>query len=183
MTHDDIRQQLTDYALGLLPHHKLDMVEKHLTSCSACRDAVQVERHIGQMVHSTLQIAAQPQAHRLQSLMPQPPQPRRLPWQRAGWQKQLAPLLVIFTLLIGAFASQRLLPSGSNLPGFVVTAYAATATSTNTPTATAIAGDLSLSDRPSMSSMAIRQEPVVILPVASQPPPHTPRPTPGAEDG
>lgn len=180
MTHDEIHQQLTDYALGLLPRGKLDLVEAHLGQCSACRSALQVEKEIGQIVQGTLQIAGQSDARRLRALMPQPPQHGRLPWQRAGWQKQLAPLFIIFTLLLGAFASQQLLPSGANLPGFVVTAYASTATSTITPTATAVA---EVDDTP--PSGVSETGPILAPALASQPPSNTPypHPTPDIEEG
>jgi hypothetical protein len=56
-------------------------------------------------------------------------------WHAHGWQKQLAPVLLLLLLALGGFILQSTLPEGS-IPAFVVTAHASTATSTNTPTAT-----------------------------------------------
>jgi anti-sigma factor RsiW len=137
MTHDDFCKQLPDYTLNLLPPRQLGVIEHHISHCTSCRQAMLHERKIGQLVHSTINAAAQPDSTRLRTLMPKPPQKRRSRWNQHRWQKQLAPVMLILVLALGVFLTQRVMPSGS-LPAFVTTAHAATATSTNTPTATAV---------------------------------------------
>ena len=137
MTHEELRQQLPDYALNLLPPGQLNLVERHIAGCSSCRQAVGREREVGYLVQNTINGLTQLDSGRLRALMPDPPQKRRAPWNHHGWQRQFAPVMLILTLLFGALLTQRSGPSGG-LPGFVTTAHAATATSTNTPTATAV---------------------------------------------
>jgi anti-sigma factor RsiW len=140
MTHDDFRQQLPDYALSLLSPQQLGLIEDHIAHCDGCRKALLKERKVGRLVYSTIHNATQPDSGRLRSLMPVPRAslPACSPWNRRGWQKQLAPVILILMLAFGVFLTQRTLPAGGSFPGFVGTAYAATATSTNTPTATAV---------------------------------------------
>jgi hypothetical protein len=93
------------------------------------------ERKIGQLVRSTVDVATKPDTAHMRRLMPAIPQQRRSGLILHGWQKQLAPVVLILLLTLGGFMLNRMLPAGS-VPFLVATAHAATATSTHTPTAT-----------------------------------------------
>jgi hypothetical protein len=93
------------------------------------------ERKLSQLVRSTVEVATKPDAAHVRRLMPAIPQQRRSGLYLNGWQKQLAPIILILLLMVGGFMLNRMLPAGS-APSFVATAHAATATSTYTPTAT-----------------------------------------------
>jgi hypothetical protein len=108
-----------------------------VSHCAACRQAMTRERKLVQLVRSTVNVATKPDAAQLRSLMPAVPQQRRSGSILSGWQKQLAPALLIFLLSLGGFMLNSMLPARS-MPSFVATAHAATATSTNTPTATIV---------------------------------------------
>ncbi len=137
MTHKDILRQIPEYVLGLLPDNQSHVVERHVVHCPACQQAVASERIVGQLVQSTLDAATTPNTARLRTLMPAVPQRRKLDLSLLGWQKQLAPALLVLILLFGGLAVNSMLPENS-VPGFVATAHAATATQTNTPTATLV---------------------------------------------
>jgi len=137
MTHDDILRQIPDYVLGLLSPRQLSAVEHHVAHCTACQQMLVRERKLGQLVRSTVDVATKPDAAHLRTLMPAIPQRRPSGLIFHGWQKQLAPALLIFLLLFGGFMLNRMLPAGS-VPSLVATAHAATATSTHTPTATVV---------------------------------------------
>jgi len=135
MTHDDIRRQIPDYVLGILSPGQLGTVERHVAHCTVCQNAMIRERNVGQLVRSTVNLATRPNNARIRSLMPAVPQKRRLVLRLDGWQKQLAPALIILLLILGGFTLNWMLPAGS-VPSLVATAHAAPATSTYTPTAT-----------------------------------------------
>ena len=166
MTHDDILRQIPDYVLGLLSAAQLNAVENHVAHCTACRQVVIRERKLGRLVRSTVEVAAEPDKARLRNLMPAIPRQRRSGLILPGWQKQLAPAVLILLLLLGGFMLNRMLPAGS-VPSFVATAHAATATSTYTPTAT-LAQSISASDRLDHFS-AVKQSAAVnaLMPVPS----------------
>lgn len=135
MTHDEILHQIPDYVLGLLSPNQLRAVELHVAHCPACHQMLVRERKVGQLVRSTVNVATKPDATHLQTLMPAIPRQRAAGLGVRGWQKQLAPALLIILLLFGGFMLNQMLPAGS-VPSFVATAHASTATSTHTPTAT-----------------------------------------------
>lgn len=178
MTHEEIRHQLLDYCLDLLPPQETGFVEQHLATCRTCREAVLEERGLSLLVQSTINAATQPNTRRLRTLMPEPPQKRQLPWGRQGWQKQFAPIFIILMLLAGAFLTQQTLPSGNNLPGFVVTTYAATATSTNTPTATAVQKPLTFPTGKNVPLQEVKQAAIPEGSALSESPLITPEPAP-----
>ena len=135
MTHKDISRRIPDYVLGLLSPKQLGAVEHHIAHCPDCRQLLRREKRLGQLVRVTVDMATKPDPTRLRRLMPAIPRRRSVVWHPHGWQKQLAPVLLLLLLVLGGFILQRTLPEGS-VPAFVVTAHAATATTTNTPTAT-----------------------------------------------
>lgn len=140
MTHEDISRSIPDYVLGLLTPKQLGAVEQHVAHCPDCRQLLRREKRISQLVRVTVDKATTPDAIRLQRLMPATPPGQGVVWhppslRRQGWQRQLAPVLLLLLLVLGGFILQRTLPEGS-VPSFVVTAHAATATTTHTPTAT-----------------------------------------------
>jgi anti-sigma factor RsiW len=135
MKHDDILRQIPDYVLGLVPANQLRDVEQHLVHCSVCQKAMVRERAVEQLVRSTVDTVTRPDPVYLRNLMPSIQQNQESVLVLRGWQKQLAPALLILFLLFGGLAINRMLPA-SSAPAFVATAHAATATSTYTPTAT-----------------------------------------------
>ena len=135
MTHDDILRQIPDYVLGLLTPSQLSVVEQHVAHCTTCQQMLGRERKLSQLVRSTVNVATKPDTTHLRTLMPAIPKQRSAGLGLSGWQRQLAPAILIILLLLGGFMLNQMLPAGS-VPNFVATAYAATATSTHTPTAT-----------------------------------------------
>jgi anti-sigma factor RsiW len=135
MTHDDILRQIPEYVLGLLSPRQLSAVEHHAAHCTVCQQSIARERKLGQLVRSTVDVATKPDTAHMRRLMPAIPQQRRPDLILHGWQKQLAPVILILLLILGSFMLNRMLPAGSG-PSLVATAHAATATSTYTPTAT-----------------------------------------------
>ncbi|MDX1413533.1 MAG: zf-HC2 domain-containing protein [Candidatus Promineifilaceae bacterium] len=180
MKHDEFRQKLPDYALDLLSPQQLVAVEHHLAQCTSCQQALQHERKIAHLIRSSVSIASRPDVARLRELMPAPPKKKSVYWKRSGWQKQLAPVMLVLFLSIGVFLTQISKPSGS-LPAFVSTAYAATATSTNTPTATTSVQSVSLEESTMDTGRVIIESSKQIAPKPSsfpQTPVTTPEPQP-----
>ena len=135
MTHEDILHQIPDYVLGLLSPRQLSAVEHHVAHCTICQQSMARERKLGQLVRSTVGVATKPDSAHVRTMMPAIPQQRRSGLILYGWQKQLAPVVLILLLILGGFMLNKMLPAGS-APSLVATAHAATATSTYTPTAT-----------------------------------------------
>jgi anti-sigma factor RsiW len=135
MTHQDIEQRLTDYALGLLPAQQEEAVSEHLSTCADCREAVGIERGIGQMVRQTLHVTTRPDRARLRRLMPTIPQQTKRGTIPVGWMGRLAPALAALLLIIGGLL---LWPSDEDQPAPLFIVATATAISTNTPTATIV---------------------------------------------
>ena len=135
MTHEDVLQSIPDYVLGLLSAKQLGVIESHVNHCVDCQRALLREKKVNHLVRTTIDTATRPDATCIKRLMPAIPHRRSTAWNRRGWQRQLAPVLILLLLVLGGVTLQRTLPDGS-MPAFVVTAHAATATSTNTPTAT-----------------------------------------------
>lgn len=179
MTHDEYRQQLPDYVLNLLSPQQLGSLEHHIAQCASCRQALQREKSISRLVQSTLHVVSKPDPKRLREFMLVLPQKRSARWNRQGWQKQLAPVMLVLFLAAGILLTQITMPSGT-LPAFVTTAHAATATSTNTPTATA-AQTLSAEHavpQPGSSIPVPHQQTMPILSNSPQTPVTTPEPLP-----
>ena len=137
MKQQHIYQQIPDYVLGLLPRKEQQQVDQHTLVCVDCRLALQREREMGQLVHSTLTAATQPPTN-LRQFMP-PVSSKLKMGQRFGfsvnWQRQLAPLMLVLFLLLASFgfylSEQRGLWQDPT-----PTAVAITATLTDSPTAT-----------------------------------------------
>jgi anti-sigma factor RsiW len=131
-----IHSQISDYVLGLLPWNEQQQVDQHTQGCADCRRALRQEQELGRLVHTTLAAAAQPPVN-LRQFMPPVPQ-KSAPFQIFGvslnWQQQLAPLMLVFFLLLGSvgfFLSEQRSLWRTTTP----TALAVTATTTNSPTA------------------------------------------------
>ncbi len=132
MTHQQIRKQLPDYALGLLTPIQANEVMEHLSSCAACCQLVHREREIGELVRTTINAATRPDPARLSQLMPPPPHSGQ--WGiGTNLTGRLAPALVMLAIIVSVilFYSPE---SQRPFPAFVP--VTATATTTNTPTAT-----------------------------------------------
>ncbi|MCA9997156.1 MAG: zf-HC2 domain-containing protein [Anaerolineales bacterium] len=134
MNHEQILQQIPDYALGLLPQVERQQVESHAQGCPRCQQALANEQRLGQLVRSTLHAATEPAPRQLRPFMPPIPR-RQTPSLLHGWQKQLAPIVLLLMLLLGGMGwNARQQSNGfSNNPMLLVM----TATTTNTPTVTA----------------------------------------------
>lgn len=134
---DHVFSQIPDYVLGLLPSIERQALERHTANCPACRQALQREHRVGQLVRSTLQTANQPKIGRLSQLMPTIPA-KRPPAVRPLWQLAcLASLLILFLGGVGLRVMNPQ-PVWSASPTHV----AATATNTQTATATIAQFDL-----------------------------------------
>lgn len=132
MNHEQILPQIPDYALGLLPPQERQQVENHAQSCPRCQKALAEEQQMGQLVRSTLHLVTEPAPRQLRPFMP--PIPRtQTPSLLRGWQKQLAPVILLLMLLGGLGWNARQQTNWStNAPMLLVM----TATTTNTPTPT-----------------------------------------------
>lgn len=135
MTHEEILHQIPDYVLGLSSPKQSGAIEQHISHCATCYHAVLQERSFGRLVRSTVDAATTPNYGRIRSLMPPVPQKRRAVPVIAGWQKKVAPALLLMLLVIAGLTLNTMLPAGT-VPSLVATAHAATATSTYAPTAT-----------------------------------------------
>jgi anti-sigma factor RsiW len=133
MTHQDIREQLPDYVLGLLAPCQAEQIADHLAGCAACRDAVLGEREVGALVRSTLNATTRPDAVRLRQLMPPAPRHKLTNRGSGTWTIRMAPVLVVVAFILGSFLISAPDPER---PMSLFGGVTATATSTNTPTAT-----------------------------------------------
>jgi anti-sigma factor RsiW len=180
MTHDDILCQIPGYVLGLLPARQYHVVERHVSHCSVCQQEMSRERKLDRLVQSTMDAASKPNPAHLRSLMPDIPLKRPSALVFGGWQRQLAPALLILLLLFGGLAINSMLPAGS-VPAFVATAHAATATSTYTPTATmaqAISESEQTNDELSVSDSYVKKLSIPKPSTDTDPPVETPDPLP-----
>ncbi len=137
MTHEEILHQIPAYVLGLSSPKQSGAIEQHISHCATCYHAVLQERKFGRLVRSTVDAATTPNNGRIRSLMPPAPQKRRAVPVINGWQKKVAPALLLLLLVISGLTLNNLLPAGA-VPSLVATAHAATATSTYAPTATIV---------------------------------------------
>lgn len=139
MNHEQILPQIPDYVLGLLPHSDRQQVESHARSCPRCRQALEQEQRLSQLVRTTLQLATEPAPRQLRPFMPPIPR-RQTPALLHGWHKQLAPVLLLLMLLLGGLGwnARPQTNWATTNPMLLVL----TATTTNTPTATASAPTL-----------------------------------------
>ncbi len=134
MKHEDILSQIPDYISGFLSTREQRIFNRHLAECSACQRTVRHERALQQLMHSTIDLATRPDPMRMERLVPPLPHGATSSLVWPGWQKRLAPVLLILLLLFGGLFVNNFIPT-KNVPGFVATAHAATATSTYTPLA------------------------------------------------
>ncbi len=130
---------IPDYVLGLADDRDRQRLEIHVGQCAACRQALERERSVEQLVRQTLQIATQPSPMQLQALRPVyvPRVAARATWA----MRQLAPVMVLLAIMVGTLALQTTRLAGGlgvGAPGFT-RMNTPTMTSTSTPTAT-IAG-------------------------------------------
>lgn len=130
---------ITDYVLDLLSPPERQRVEGHLVTCVACREAVQAERQVGQLVRSSVAMATRPGSSHLARLMPAPPTLRRFPaFAPVAWRPLMA-VCVLAILFLGGFNLFN--GSGSSTWQEPATAMAVTATSYPTVTATNVVSD------------------------------------------
>ncbi len=97
-----ILPDVSDYVLDLLPGEKRRSIETHAATCVICRNALQQELQLVQEVKSTLFNAARPKPSQLVSLMPDFPS-RRFSLSKALWQKQFAPIALLFIFILGGW--------------------------------------------------------------------------------
>lgn len=128
---DHVFSQIPDYVLGLLPSIERQALERHTANCPACRQALQRENRVGQLVRSTLQTATQPKIGRLPQLMPTIPAKRPFITTRPLWQ--LACLASLLILFLGGWGLHAINPQ----PMWSASPTHVAATATNTQTATA----------------------------------------------
>lgn len=145
MDREHVLPLVTDYVLGLLPPEEQRRVERHAGDCPACRQAVNRERQVGQLVRHTV-AAAQP-PFRAQALRPRPP--ARAAIARERLYRQFAPAMMILMLLLGSVA-MRLSAGGAELRGsgavFLTSSSTPTLAPSKTPTATIAAATIGRPD-------------------------------------
>lgn len=104
-----IQHQITEYVLDLLPAEEKQAAAHHIAGCDQCRQAVQQERELGRLVHSTINSATTAQPGRLQSLMPAIPDRRSpvpallAPLRRWDTRRQWAIACLLLVAVMGAF--------------------------------------------------------------------------------
>lgn len=135
MEHANVYLLIPDYVLDLLPAEERQLVEVHVAGCAACRQAIQRERQVGQVVRDTLLRLPRPAAGRLNQLRPVYQRPR--PFFSAS--RQLAAMALMVCLLLGTVG----LNQASNQTNWTMQSPTAlvvteTATATTAPTSTQV---------------------------------------------
>lgn len=138
--HDHISTQLTDYVLGLLPAQDRLALEQHTAVCQPCRQQLQQERALAQVVRGTVTAATTPPVH-LAQLMPPVPQKRPfwltplLPQRRVAFA---ALLLMLFLSSVGLRNWGTPINANANatLPAFIAATSTLEPTETKLPTST-----------------------------------------------
>lgn len=98
-----IQHKISDFVLDLLPVEEKQAVSRHLADCAECRQAVQRERQIGRLIHTTLASATRPKAAQLQSLMPVIPSQRPSLLTLITPYRQWAVACLLIVAMMGAF--------------------------------------------------------------------------------
>jgi hypothetical protein len=133
MEHANAYLLISDYVLDLLPAEERQLVEFHAAGCVACRQAIQRERQVGQVVRETLLRLPRPASGRLNGLRPAYPRPR--PFFTAP--RQLAALALMVCLLLGTVGlNQANNESNWSLQSPTALVVTETATATTAPTST-----------------------------------------------
>lgn len=104
MDHSTTYQLIADYVLDLLPAEKRHLVENHVAACPACRQAIQRERQVGQVVRETLIQLPRPSAARLSQLRPVAARSR--PFFLTA-QRSLAALTLMVLVVLGTLGLNR----------------------------------------------------------------------------
>jgi hypothetical protein len=136
MEHSNAYLLISDYVLDLLPAETRQLMEFHAAGCPDCRQAIQRERQVGQVVRDTLLRLPRPASGRLNQLRPVYQRPR--PFFSAP--RQLAALALMVCLLLGTVGLNQAAHSQPNWPLQSPTVLVATetATATTAPTSTAM---------------------------------------------
>lgn len=134
MNQEHVLPSISDYVLDLLPGTERRRVELHAAECATCRQALNSERQLGDLVRRTVQAATETGYGRLPQLMPAIPSHR--PAKASHWQppqRQLALAGLLLLLLIGTFGlryGQTRRAWQPPLPTAVVSTATSTATAT-----------------------------------------------------
>ncbi len=113
MDEKHITHQLDAYMLGLLSPEERQAVHHHVAHCEACREALQREREMADLLRATLHDATDHDPVRLRQLMPPVPKKRQPFWAALtgigiprSVQKQFAAVTMVALLLIGSLGLQ-----------------------------------------------------------------------------
>jgi hypothetical protein len=164
MEHLNAYHLIPDYVLDLLPAEKRQLVEFHAAGCSACRQAIQRERQVGQAVRDTLFHLPRPAANRLNQLRPPYQRPRAF----FTAPRQLAAMALMVLLLLGSLGLNQA-NSRANWPAQSPTVLVATETATATTAPTSTLSTVRMSDH--SGPTAVRMNPVATVAFNSNPSP------------
>ena len=134
MEHSNVYLLIPDYVLDLLPAETRLLVEFHAAGCADCRQAIQRERQVGQVLRDTLLRLPRPASGRLNELRPAYQRPR--PFFTAP--RQVAVLALMVCLLLGTVGLNQAAHNQPEWPLQSPTVLVATktATATTAPTST-----------------------------------------------
>jgi anti-sigma factor RsiW len=134
MEHTNAYQLIADYVLDLLPAEKRLLLESHAAACPACRQAIQQERQVGQVVRAAVWQMPRPAAARLNQLRPVVSRTRPFFFTMP---RQVAALGLMVFLLLGTLGLNRV-NQQSHWPvqSPTVLVVTETATATSAPTST-----------------------------------------------
>lgn len=130
-------EQITRYALGMLPPLEKESVEMSVAHSAEARAQLQQERCIGNAIRNTIQAVPPLSAERLQRRMPKIPTGNR----PIRWHRTFALVTVLLFFMLTGFGLQKISYSvveASPAPSFTTThIFNATATPSKTPTTVA----------------------------------------------
>lgn len=176
---------LSDYVLGLLPPDRKRDIERHISACNHCREALLLERALVREIQQTVQAVPMPTARDLLALMPDiPVSPavssvhtrdsrsrglkRSIPGLVACWQPAIAMVTVLILFLGGMMISRTapgiaLVPQGTNQ---LSTVTQESATSTLTALSVAVVPD----SQPPTSAVILNQAVNTLTPIPNATP-------------
>ncbi len=160
-----VSQEISDYVLDLLSPADRKQVEENAARSPAYKARLQRERHVEQLVHTTLHETTMPESGRLRQLMPEIPQQKRpFSFFSTGWAQQVIAVAALAIFILGGFSvyQSQQNPIYNSTP----TLTAATATFTNEPTATTDDGEMAATST-AVAIQPAQQSDITPAPVAT----------------
>lgn len=132
---DHVKENLTDYVLGIVSDNEKREIALHLTGCPECQKALSEERRLGFLVRDAVSQATLPDSRQLQELMPPFPNKEKASLIGIKWQPRFALVGLLFILVLGAISLQTQIRQETWL-GTSPATYPTVMSATDTPTST-----------------------------------------------